>query len=402
MIKKRIISFLMLLSLIVTFIPSNTVSAAKVPKFKMGGYTVTTKDTVRESKRVKMSIEKNIYVPDTILKDIENIMSVIEKETKLSFYPKGNKAKVTVEVKRFGSKPGTELGSAFGEYSGVTVSPGDLLVRSGESYALVHELLHCIYYRNSNSVRLSTFMMEGFSTYFSMKIIDEKRLVFCTSNIHTNMHGMAIEPDGKNVEDLLKKVDEWENYKLGYRFYYYLHTQVSKTAYKNIMKKSGNGYKNGTQLDVNDTIRFVKALYGKDIFTKFGAWYEKEKDNIDIVNYVMDYTQYKTIERYPTLGSFAFFNDINCIYKDSIVFDFRKGFEYLQSYIKKQPAGIYGTLNMQGQAMVEFCDDKGQCIKKFENANGTMDVSVPGASIIRITGDGQNINITFDYDKMVK
>lgn len=403
MMMKKVISFVLLFSVLVSLIPADTAKAAKIPKFKLGGYTITTKDTVYESKRVKLCVEKDVYVPDTALEDVENIMSILEKETKLSFYPKGNEAKVIVNVKRNGYKVGVELTSAQGGYAGATISPGDLLLRAGETYALVHELLHCIQFRNSNSVRLSTFMTEGFTTYLSMKILDEKKSVFCYSSVGFNMQTMAIEPNKKNVEDLLKKVDEWENYLLGYRFYYYLHTQVSKTEYKNIMKKAGAGYSKGTQLSVNDTIKFVKGLYGKDVFTKFGAWYEKEKDNIIPSYYVSDYTKYKTIENYPILGPYSsFYYYINCIYKDSIVFDLRKGFEYLQSYIKKKPTGIYGTLYLEGQATVEFCDENGVCMKKYDNIYENITVSAPGASIIRITGDGQRVNFNFDYDKMVK
>ena len=132
-------------------------------------FEITSEQTIIETERFLLKIEAGVYVPKTISDDISLVMDTAEAVTGLTFYPSTPVhpavGKVRIEV----VNPALHGGDypAYGGLSGVTVSAPDIIIRGGQGWALLHELLHCLQFRNGSV--LSPTLAEGFSTTHVLK-----------------------------------------------------------------------------------------------------------------------------------------------------------------------------------------------------------------------------------------
>ena len=419
-IQRKLLVILMIIVTVFGLMSNTTVIATsnsenqndfkKVFSFDLGGYTITKKETTLESKRVKIIVEKDIYLPDSFLTEVEEVMKLIEDKTKLKFYPTGKEEKVIVEISRVDKTIGREHWGGNGSYSGATVSPGGCLIQYGEYLYIVQTLLDCIYLRNSNSVFLATFMFKGFATYFSSILLDNNKEIFVQSyvNQNYNLSIMNVNPMDINkstVQKLIKTRDNWDGILLSYHFYRYLHEEIDSKAYLKILEESSERFDEGEMVSKDDTMKLAKELFGKNIFRKFGAWYKKTTEPNEEYQYrVNDFTGMKKVEIFPfyNQGVTGFYYMLKFTYDDSVVLDYRKGFEYLQEYLKEKPQGLAGRIEVVEPTIITFYDELDKEIEKLELEDEYVFFDIPKACKIKISGDNKTVvSLEINLDKII-
>ena len=369
---KRFTAYVCFVALFMMYLPLLQVNAvntsnSNMEKIDVGGYTITTKKTTVESKQVCLVVDEGIYLPNNALSEIGKLMTAIEQKTNLSFYPTGKEEVVTVWVERNGYELGREYYGAWGWEAGCSISPGDLLVPYGERAAITHELLHCIYFRNGKNINLPIYLTEGFSTYFSSQILDYDNNMFNLTWISDNYLMNDTVVNEKNAEKLISSYEDWDAYLLGYNFYYYLHQEVDAQAFQKIMKECNKTYEEYEEVSIEKSIAIVKKLFGTDIFKRFGKWYSNNKPQPHTMTDAKDFTKKKGITIFPFVNEdiCKMYYPLIFTYKKSLMLDLSKGFEYLQSYLKIKPTGIYGTVSVTENTTFTFYDSSHVYMKKI-------------------------------------
>lgn len=99
-------------------------------------YFITDKDTSLSSDRFVLNIPKGVYVPTTIVEDIDKLLNAVEKETGKRYINDEYPEKIVITVEKTGTF--AESGNAFGSAEGCIISPVELLISTGLGYAFVH------------------------------------------------------------------------------------------------------------------------------------------------------------------------------------------------------------------------------------------------------------------------
>ncbi len=354
------------------------------------GYTITTEYTQIENERFIIKIPAGVYVPDTLEQDVHLLMDMMEQITGLSFYSdhaiaKGA-AKVFIEV--ILDPYGQEYGNAWGEPRGVFVSPGDLLLQTGEMWTLAHELFHCLNFRNGSE--LCTAINEGFSTYWTQKAIEE--LVFPSSfDGYSNYSDATLQGlTPQNAEQLFLDVDEdgWFGYLYGFRLMHYL---MEVEGFDRFMEFSQlleriSPYPSHAQM-----VPELKAFFGDDFFQAFGTWFVQNKNRFEPTK-SSDLTAFDVVTPYPRYAAEDSYDFWNFTYQNRIIFDFTPGMEYAVQYRGEVLTGDLAVrLRTTGTASAYFFDAAGNLLHTVQLSDDAEDIVVPGATRIMIEGDGSPV-----------
>ncbi len=376
--------------------------------FSNKGYAITTSPYRIKNERFVLELPENVYVPATIEQDITTVMDAIENTTSLSFFPEGgNFEPVVISVVR--SNPSErsdyipESGSAMaiGGY-GIEVSPLDIVLDSGEGWVMTHELLHVLNQRESGAL-LTTPLSEGFTTYWTQKIIEGKHYN-TTFNSYINYSDADLDneitPQTAEAKFIECDYDGWVGYKYGFRMMHYIDESGYSDGYIELCRR----HIDEAGMTNADIVPFVKEQFGDDFFTEFGKWFQNNRDRFSGGSLTNDYTYKQQIDVFPVIASWDMYNPLNFTYSESILLDFSKGNEYITEYLGRELTGrLHVKALADGSSTITFIDADGKSVQTDDlTGKGEMYYDVEGAVSIRIEGDGKRVSIEPIFDQIVK
>lgn len=356
------------------------------------GYYITDKATTLSSDRFLLLIPEGIYVPSTIVDDVNRVFDAIEKETGLKFINGSHSDKVTITVKKTDTE--AEFADAYSEESGPTISPGDLLVHYGEGLALTHELCHTIHLRNGAT--MTQVMNEGFATCFAQRVMNSGIFPYYFDSASNYASSTAIT--SQNAETLFAQ-EGWEAYLYGWRFVSFLTDQYGTDAFMRIAQRDEFKTAYGYRLDgINsqELIPILKNEFGSDVFDQFVKWVndpEKLDQNHD--RSVVDLSGFKRVNAIAFFGSYKFIDPgVHFSYNNSIVVDYTTAQTYLEKYKGCSCNGIVANLSAEGKSTFSFYSKDGVLLDTVTLDNETdVPVNVKNAALVQIAGDGKPVYI---------
>ncbi len=379
------------------------------PEKEDDSYFITTEYTVIEDERFVLKIDANVYVPKSIKSDIYAVMDAIEEVTGLSFYPDcldatypdAQDKRVVINVVK---KETGEFHNAYSTVEGVYISSGDLLICAGESMAIIHELTHVVNWRNGSI--MSGVLAEGFSTYFTCKVI-EKQYFPSDFNSYSN-YRLDDTITSDNAESLMEEADSdgWFGYKYGFRLMHYIMEIYGIDSYmelsKRVFEEIGNLYDTNVHM-----IPRLKEYFGDDFFTEFGNWYKENESGFNpnyhtvfvnqAVNFsgLTDYGCFNSIDVFPYYGSSCTYSIGSFDYKERLIMNFSRGHEYTKQYMDDKIAEECSVRIIScGNATVYFFDKQGKQISYIKlEARTIQTCTVKGIYKIMVEGDGEWISI---------
>lgn len=379
---------------------NNDAKGDYIGKISKGGYSITKKDTKIETDRFIITLPKGIYVPKDIAKDIDHMMNTIESFTKMKFYPKNTiYGKVKIEVLKV-NRDEAEFGGAYGFFDGITISPGDLLIDDkGNQFAMTHEFVHCIQFRNYGS--MGQICNEGYATYITEQIFNDSSSPYLFDS-HTNYSFMEQSITKSNIAKLFanSKIG-WNGYLIGFRFMHYLEEELGSGTYLKILKTAhpSSSYE---ELPLSKVMKSIKSTTSKAILSNFITWYSKNTDKFYDETINFNFTKSKKLNMYPEFAAWNFYTGLRFIYNKKYTIDFTNGFEYLQTYKKYNVKGFYGTIGSTGTATFQFYDINGKRLLSKKLSNVEEQIEVPKAVKIVISGDGEEVTVRPIFESMVE
>lgn len=377
-------------------------------------YEVTKKQTTIETKRYRMSIEAGVYIPKSIKEDVELVMDTAEQVTGLTYYPdkpiiKGI-GKVRIEVLNPDLHEGTY--PAYGGPSGVTVSAPDILIWSGQGWALLHELLHCLQFRNGSP--LSPTFAEGFATTHVLEAASTAPFPIAL-DAYMNYSAREKGPNEKDAQqkflDLDQTEDGWDNYLYGFPMVLFMNETYGEEAFLKLhaIPKGKYSMSDGTAYYVNHTnkelLPVLLSVTSEDFFTRFGQWCVDNQARLNPMERLnrYDYARFERLDVFPGCYAFNYYDSIFTRYGGSLTLDYTTGNRYLAEYKHITPLGFSGKIMAQGQSTFAFYTRSGELLKTVSPSPDTYEaVTVPDAEVIRITGDGERISVEADFEAMTR
>lgn len=260
----------------------------------------TTKPEYVESEDIILFLDEGITLYGDTMDLIHTVKDLVEKETglKLDAKPIYAETKITgVLEELFGQDafPGVdpdkekfhiiivpfETASPGAMKGHIILNPMDLEIASGEGFALVHEMTHCVQIANGRFI--STTMDEGFSTYITGQICDRDEIIPFNFNSEYNYSFYEKEITKKNAEAVFcEEVDDnWEKYLYGYRFVTYLFEAYGEDIYRNILLDASQTFKMNTSITEEMMIPVIKRNTCDTVFEDFAKWLSKNEDRFD-------------------------------------------------------------------------------------------------------------------------
>ncbi len=382
------------------------VTVKNVPtKAVKAGYTITKKKTTIKTDRFTLIVDPGVYLPDNAVKNINAVMDTVEEVTGMSFYSdffkKQNPSMPKVKIIVVKPKNQEYYGAWGGEF-GVEVSAGDLLIENGEGWALLHELTHCIHRRNG--YWMSQTMNEALSTYCTLLYAEKFNLPYFF-DAAVNYNHFPEEITAKTAEELFIETDKdgWNAYLFGYRLMQYFAESYGMDEYFALAKSMTGDARNDISPTNAQMAKILKKRYGKDFFTKFGAWYEEHQEQFEKYEITVDLSDYSRIDLYPFYGGYNFYELGNFTYDDYLVVDLSNGFEYIEKYKKDKLTGsVTALLSAQGETKAVFYSADGKKLKTVKLGEASVNVTVEDAALIRFSGDGKMVYMKLDFDQMVQ
>jgi hypothetical protein len=262
-----------------------------------GTYYTTKKEEYIETSRFVLYLGKGVEIPINVVELINYIMDMIEEETGYEFYAKWQgeynfgmdseldmyfkNAKQLKEIDPEHNKIGIVAvnNDAFhGAYAsggyGVLLSPSDIKILDGGAGTIIHELLHVVMFRNGKS--MNGAFDEGFTTYYTARIIDKDKRLNCTYDSYFQL-GRYKFPINENSAEQLYIVQEQgsERYGLGFRLLHFLHEKYGDKSYKKLHEKvcemlDDSEHEASTEL----IAKVIKEEISKDFFVEFAKWHK--------------------------------------------------------------------------------------------------------------------------------
>ncbi len=268
----------------------------ELPAEMWSGY-ITEKPTKLEVGPMVIKIAEGIYVPGNLEANLEKIINALETVSGLSYTDALlNQNPVSMQVSKVAPTPFDgmmsegELGSAWasaGSDRTLEISSGDLLL--GNSYAMLHELSHTLFYSQGNQP-YSDMLVEGFAEYNCYKAIKyleqhDTNLAYAINDAETCQHDMSIfnpekiytqEPEYWLQNNFPMEYAANGHYALGFRFMAYL-----DNAYGDYSKWILHMNEIGFDEIADPTKRHVEAFtraYGENVLDGFYDWLKKNED----------------------------------------------------------------------------------------------------------------------------
>ncbi len=370
----------------------------------LGGY-ITDQEMRIETERFVLLLPKGVHVPDTLLDDIDLIMTLTEEITGLSYYSDYAKElvanwmekKVIVQVELTGDD--SEAGGASGGVVGAYLSPADLLIRAGHMDVMTHELLHCLHRRNGSFI--ASFCAEGFTTYWTKEIL-EKQVLFSHFDSYQNYSVYPENITPETAESVLLSTaeeDDWNNYLYGFRLMHYI---VETGLFDGFMALSRHALatRDSGMESASVGAALLKEYFGEDFFAEFAVWYQKNAQQFSPEpEAARDYSGFTQVDMYPFYGAWNFYESMRFTYKDRIAIEFANGFSYGSLYKKTPRTGsLVVRLSGEGEAKAHFYDVDGNLIKTAMLTRDETEHSVIGATRLVIEGDGKPVLVAPQFE----
>ena len=376
------------------------------------GY-ITEKPTKLEVGPMVVTLDEGIYVPGNLESNLKKIINALETVSGLSYTDASiSKEPVRMQVSKVEPTPFDglmsegELGSAWassGSDRTLEISSGDLLL--GNSYAMLHELSHTLFYSHGNQA-YPDMLIEGFAEYNCYKAVKylekhEPSLAYAIDNSEACQYNMSINsPEqiyAQEPEYWLENNFPFEyamngHYALGFRFMAYLDNVYGDYS-KWLLQLNEIGYDEIADTTKRHIEAFTRA-YGENVLDGFYEWMQKNEDLfVDIFADSTDYdmTGADSITLYPSF----FFQDCctnladngSDVVYNNLFIDLEECKKYLSSYKNRSidDLELYVEFS-EGDEVIELFDVCG-------NSIGTLTdpyyIELDDVSFVLLKGSGK-------------
>lgn len=287
---------------------------------KKGPYYKTTKEEYIETTRFVLYLGKNVSVPVNVIELIDYIMDMIEKETGYKFYAgkrdpysagmsyeldtyfqKADKFKqIDFKAKKIGIAVCDNSEGPYAKSDGILIGPEHIRLNGEEAYAVIHELLHVVYYHNG--ISMEGVFDEGFATYYTARILDKDTRLNCTYDSYKALSDYPYAINEKDMEQLyIIQAQGSARYKLGFRFMHYIIEEYGDDAFRKLREKIAGQLKEGEQATTQLIAKVIKKELSKSFFADFAKWHKENRDRFgdkDISAYGDWHIEYGTLYKY--------------------------------------------------------------------------------------------------------
>lgn len=372
-------------------------------------YPLTEERTVIESDSFYLIADIGVYLPEDILDKIELIMSMMEKETGLSFDNPSLSSEYTTLT-----KPAITIVNdhaydyAYGGADGITISPYDIYLDENGTHVLVHELMHTLQLRNG--IDLGNALTEGFAIYYGGLICDKLPYPKNHDEYYNEWASMGQfdEITLANTESSL--LNPPDNHPFSYFFVRYLDETYGKDKFYEIMdaiteaviQAKGAAYAGQVNPLSEETLYDIIKEHTSDNLTEefyryFSSLEETDLSRMDLSDvdgvYYVDFTGNRR-GNYTSIGGGLKFNQ-------EITLDYTYAFDFAEKVWGRKAKGIslracvIDENFIMHEVNTTFYDQYGNIIpiadlyEAFENV-------VPGAVKVKLSGVDECICYTND------
>ncbi len=262
-----------------------------------GVYYTTTKEEYIQTTRFNLYLDKGVEVPVNVIYLINYIMDSIEDTTGYQFYVQhynSNKyyrgmnrelEKYFDNAKAFEDVDSNderldivvahnelEIDAYASSNGGVFLGPLYIKLLDGNADGLIHELLHVAFFQNGSS--MESPLDEGFTTYYTSKIIENDKILNCTFDSYAALSNYQNIISEDSMEDLFINYTAGQSrYQLGFRLTVYIIENYGMVSYKkihnNITKEIGINFEPSTDV----ISKIMKSVLSENFFKDFAKWH---------------------------------------------------------------------------------------------------------------------------------
>ena len=337
-------------------------------------------DEVIQSKYFEIHIVKDSVVPENFAKMCDIVAEDDMKITELKLYPDGDltKNRIKINVQR-------EHRASLLDEDTINITEEEAILWNGTSAVLAHELAHCIQYQNFKSY--NRLIDEGYAGYIASLYYKVSTLPCCYW-----LHHMIAEyqlPDVSILEQTVAKKAIFsedqpmmEYYGMGLRLVTFLQETYGKDTMTKLLKNlDSQTITKGTQITAT-----IKEITSEDAFVKFADWNKINKDRMEKLVPLEDYSKTKTLYitplRYEDVWNpekgiyFYYYNNINGSIKKDLILDFSYGYKYF-NLAENKPLTQFGA---------KFTSDKDCKLKLYDkDRNPTKTIEVKAGETVVIS-----------------
>ena len=351
------------------------------------------KDQVLHSKYFNIHIVKDSVVPKNFGEMCDIVAEDVMKITELKFYPDGDlsKNRININVQR-------EHRASISDDKTINITEEEAILWNGTSHVLAHELAHCIQYMNFKSY--DRLIDEGYAVYVASLYYKVSTIPSCYL-----LHHMIAEYQLPDVSILEQTVAEksifseeqpmMEYYGMGMRLVTFLQETYGKNTMIALFEKlDSQTITKGTQITAA-----IKEITSNDVFVKFADWNKINKDRMEKVEPVVDFshtnTLYITPLRYEDVWNnekeysyFYYYDNINGYLNNELVLNFSYGYKYFNLSENQTLTQIGAKFTSDKDCKLKFYDKDCDLIKTVEvKADETVVISEKSTYYIKIEGE---------------
>ena len=364
---------------------------------------IAKEDTVIENDKVRLEIEKGLYIPGNTREMLDAVVMALEAVTGLSFLDGPNAGQVTMKVEHSyfaelnsNVNKESEFGQGYAADKEAVMSSGDLFL--GKSGTVSHELAHTLSFCYDPDMGISKVFCEGFAAYSEYAV---------TKYLKENdpVAAYYLDREFMTVNNMTIKSGEWKKIK-EHELAYWTENDVPTTCNPGydlgfrVMDYLSEAYGSyGEWLryydGFGDEIKAVEKAYGEGALDGFYDWVDNNSERFDEVReYTYDMTAISAVNIYPMYHAFDNQTVLMQPYgpeMDKFRFRYRDlsvSFEELRKYIgdyKGHPVDKL-DLTVKGDVEVIFYDSRDKVIKQVNSPNRE---SLENVSYVRLDGEGE-------------
>lgn len=265
-----------------------------------GTYYTTTKEEYIQTTRFNLYLDKGIEVPVNVIELINYFMDTIEDTTGDKFYVQHYNSdkyyegmdselekyfdtakeleKVDLKNERMDIVVATvddmEVKSYASNTGGVFLPSSSIKLLDGKGDALVHELLHVLYFQNGCS--MGSHVDEGYATYYTTYISKKDTKLICIYDGYDQLKNYNKNIIQDNIEDLFVNYTEGQsNSQLGFRLINFILEEYGDDVYRKLHKKVTEECADNNKPAMGKIAEIFKSTLGEDFFKAFAIWHSK-------------------------------------------------------------------------------------------------------------------------------
>lgn len=262
-----------------------------------GAYYTTTREEYIDTTRFIIYLGKNTAVPVNVIELVNHEMDLIEETTGYDFYVEPRNEyeylAMDIELKKYFNNADqwidhntnrekvkiivTEHDIDVEAYAvggaGIVLRPEHLKLLDGKGDALLHELLHVVCHRNGPFLRM--VLAEGFTTYYTMKIIEKDKKLNYSYDAYSSLSNYQNPITENTMESLFLNMTSGQSaYSLGFRMMHFIDETYGLSVYRKIQEEVDRNYKELGEVPIAIIADAIKTVCGDNYFKDFANWHK--------------------------------------------------------------------------------------------------------------------------------